>query len=56
MSKCECGRELRPDEKQCPACCAKKSHGWKRAVEVITGVFAAALLIAAKVWDANKSA
>lgn len=33
MSTCECGRQLREDEKQCPACASNKSHWWKKVAE-----------------------
>lgn len=53
MSECKCGRELRRGEKQCPACAAKKAHGWKRVVE---GGFTFILLVLAGVWKILKGA
>ena len=40
MSKCKCGRKLRPSEERCPACSSKKSHRWKKVVEVAVGAVA----------------
>lgn len=55
MSTCTCGRELREDEKQCPACASKKSHGWKRIAEGIGAVGLAVAGIAIYVLKGGKS-
>lgn len=54
MSTCECGRQLREDEKQCPACASKKSHGWKKVAESVGTVVVAGVLIVTYVLIGGK--
>lgn len=55
MSTCECGRQLREDEKQCPACASKKSHGWKKVAEAIGAVVVGGAGIAIYILKGGKS-
>lgn len=54
MSRCKCGRDLRPGEEACPACSSKKSHWWKKAAEVVGGVVVVVIGIAITVLTGGK--
>lgn len=56
MSTCECGRQLREDEKQCPACASRKSHWRKKVAEGIGAVVVVGAGIAIYVLKGSKSA
>ena len=51
MNKCKgCGRTLQKDEKEyCPACQSKRSSWWKKGLQAVFAVAAAAVYVAVKI-------